>query len=153
MHLNPTPPPWFVKLIASVMILEMDMKTITKRLSPGQDLREEIEKLVADNKIEAGALLSIVGSLSKVTLRIAGGKTVKSWEGLYEIVSGTGTISLRGCHIHISAADVDGKTIGGHLKKGCVIKTTAEIVLLSFPDTKYNRLPDKKTGYDELVIK
>ena len=36
------------------------MGQITKRLLPGQDLREEIEKIVVQNKIQAGGLLSLV---------------------------------------------------------------------------------------------
>jgi uncharacterized protein len=130
-----------------------EMKTITKRLLPGSDLKDEIEKMVAENNIKAGTLLSIVGSLTRATLRLADEKIVKSWDGVYEIVSGTGTVSTNGCHLHVSVSDEKGTTIGGHLKQGCIIRTTAEIVLLSLEDVEYNRLPDDTTGFDELVVK
>ena len=126
------------------------MKQITKRLKPGEDLRVEIEKLVKDNNARAGVVLSLVGSLSKASLRLADGKKVKSWDKPFEIVSGTGTVSVNGCHIHIAISDEDGNVFGGHLKEGCVVNTTAEIVLLVFPDTEYKRVFDEETGYDEL---
>ena len=126
------------------------MKQITKRLKPGEDLRVEIEKLVKDNNARAGVVLSLVGSLSKASLRLADGKKVKSWDKPFEIVSGTGTVSVNGCHIHIAISDEDGDVFGGHLKEGCVVNTTAEIVLLVFPDMEYKRVFDEETGYDEL---
>ena len=126
------------------------MKQITKRLKPGEDLRVEIEKLVKDNNARAGVVLSLVGSLSKASLRMADGKTVKSWNEPFEIVAATGTVSVNGCHIHISVADNEGNVFGGHLKEGCAVKTTAEAVLLIFEDAIYKRIPDKETGYNEL---
>lgn len=115
-------------------------------------MRVEIEKLVKKEKITAGCLASIVGGLKKVKLRMAGGKVVKSWNGLFEIVSGTGTLSsLSDCHIHISVSDKNGKVLGGHLKEGCIVSNTTEIVLLKFGGVRYRRKFDKKTGYEELV--
>ena len=129
------------------------MKQITKRLRQGQGLREEIEKLVKENDVKAGVVVSIVGGLKNANLRMADGKTVKSWDEPLEIVSGTGTLSQDGCHIHISASKLDGSVIGGHLKEGCIVKETVEIVLLVFDDVEYVRKPDKETGYNELDTK
>lgn len=126
------------------------MHQITKRLLPGQDLRLEIEKIVKENNIKAGVVLSMVGSLTILRLRVADGKTVKEWSGQFEIVSATGTLAQADCHIHISAADINGAIIGGHLKDRCIIGTTVEIVLLVFEDIEYKRLLDPKTGYNEL---
>ena len=67
-------------------------------------------------------------------------------------MSGTGTLSQDGCHIHISISDSKGVVIGGHLTKGCIVRTTAEIVLLTFDDVVYKRKFDKNTGFDELVV-
>ena len=71
---------------------------------------------------------------------------------MFEIVSITGTLSEDGVHIHISVSDEYGNTIGGHLKDGCIVNTTAEIVLNIFDNIKFKREFDDKTGYDELVI-
>lgn len=129
------------------------MRQLSKRLKPGTDLKEELVKFTQKNQVKAGVLLSIVGSLKETSLRVADGKTVKKWSKPLEIVSGTGTLSINGCHIHISASDEDGMTVGGHLKEGCVINTTTEVVILVFDDVEYQRLPDDSTGYDELTVK
>ena len=132
------------------------MHQITFRLKPGQDLRQEIEKIAHDKNIEAGVLLSVVGGLESAKLRMAGSgprdQVVKEWQGPLEIVSGTGTVSKNGCHIHVSLSDKEGSVIGGHLKDGCIVKSTAEIVLLVFEDISYKRTLDEKTGFNELEV-
>ncbi|MEI7741775.1 MAG: PPC domain-containing DNA-binding protein [bacterium] len=125
------------------------------RLKPGELLKEELERRAAH--IKAGVLLSIVGSLDKAVLRMAGASAlgdnaVKNFTGPFEIVSGTGTFSSNdGCHIHISIADNDGKVIGGHLKDGCIVRSTAEIVIGVF-EADWKRIPDKDTGYNEIAF-
>lgn len=128
------------------------MRQITKRLKRGQDLREGIESLVKENDIKAGVIISVVGGLKSAKLRMGDGKTVESWDEALEIVSGTGTLSQDDCHIHVSLSRQDGSVIGGHLKHGCIVKETAEIVLLVFDNVKYVRKPDESTGYDELEL-
>jgi len=132
------------------------MKQLTFRLKPGQFLKEEIKKIVEKNNIKAGILLSIVGSLKKAVLRMAGSEAnnqiIKEWNELFEIVSGTGTVSKEGCHIHISLSDENGNVIGGHLKDGCVINSTAEIIIGILDDVSYKRVYDKNTGFKELNV-
>ncbi|MBI2356406.1 MAG: DNA-binding protein [Candidatus Doudnabacteria bacterium] len=132
------------------------MKQIIFRLKTGQLLREEIEKAAIENKIKAGVLLSAVGALSKLVLRMAGAKpdkqNVRTWDGEFEIVSATGTVSENGCHIHLSAADKNGNVFGGHLKKGCVVRVTAEIVIGILEDASFERVLDPETGFEELSI-
>ncbi len=129
------------------------MKIHALRLTRGMDLKKSIEQYVIDKNIKSGVVLSAVGCLYQVCLRAAGGKIVKTINGEYEIVSITGTLSMEGCHIHISASDVDLKTIGGHLKDNCLIDTTAEIVLAEFDEYVFSREFDENTGYKELTIK
>lgn len=129
------------------------MKTYTFRLKPGQDLFDSLESFVADNKIEAGCVLSSVGSLTHATLRLANRENFHEYEGHFEIVSMTGTVSTNGSHLHISISDGDGVTIGGHLVSGCKIYTTAEIVVAKFDDVVYKReLLENDSGYEELVV-
>ena len=64
-----------------------------------------------------------------------------------------GTVSVRGCHIHISLADNKGNAIGGHLMEGCLVDTTAEICIESFDNYVFDRIFDDNTGYKELIIK
>lgn len=129
------------------------MKQFSKRLLPGEDLRQEIERFANASSIQAGCVVSLVGNLSKVCLRMADGKTVKEWMGSYEIVSATGTISPEESHIHISVSDQEGNVIGGHLKLGSIVGVTVELVLLAFDDMVYAREYEESTGYDMLVVK
>jgi uncharacterized protein len=129
------------------------MKTHTFRLKPQQDLFDSIEDYVKQNKIEAGCILSSVGSLTHATLRLANREYYNEYEGHFEIVSITGTVSIHGSHLHIAISDGDGATIGGHLVNGCKIYTTAEIVLLELEDVVYKReLFENDSGYEELVV-
>ncbi len=122
------------------------------RLTKGMDLKKEIEDYAINNKI-SGVVLSSVGCLSKLAIRLADGVTVMEDEQAYEIVSVMGTLSKDGVHLHISASDSEGKTIGGHLKNGCIVNTTAEIVILEINDQEFSREYDELTGYEELVIR
>lgn len=128
------------------------MQAITFRLRPGQDLFAEIERAVSGNHIEAGCILSAVGSLTHATLRLANREFSSSYDDHFEIVSMTGTVSTHGSHLHLSISDEDGKTIGGHLEPGCTIYTTAEMVLAIFDDVVYKREFAADSGYEELVV-
>jgi len=123
------------------------------RLKPGQDLKKELDHLVNNKKIDAAFVITCVGSLTKAVLRLANQPDTTEFEGKFEIVSLTGTLSRHGSHYHISLSDGTGKTIGGHLWEGCTIYTTAEIVLGVLPDTVFAREIDPQTTYDELVIR
>lgn len=123
------------------------------RLNPNQDLKKELKKFVNDHNIKAGVMLTVVGSLSEVNLRMAGGKDYLNIIGNFEILSLTGTLSIAGNHLHLAVSDHTGKTIGGHLMDGCIVRTTAEIAILPIKDFYFERENDSVTGYDELVIK
>lgn len=132
---------------------ELTMKTHTFRLKPQQDLFDSIEEFVKTHNIQAGCVLSAVGSLTHVTLRLANRDFYNEYDGHFEIVSMTGTVSIHGSHLHISISDGDGKTIGGHLVSGCKIYTTAEIVIAEFEDVIYKReLYENDSGHEELVV-
>lgn len=123
------------------------------RLRKGQDLKIELENYIKEKRIKAGVIVSCVGCLYEAVIRNASGKDCIRLNKDLEIVSITGTFSIDGCHIHISVSDEDLKTYGGHLKEGCLINTTAEIVILELKDYVFNRKIDGATGYKELVIK
>lgn len=133
------------------------MKSFAFRLKPGELLKEEIEKRCAELSIAAGVLLSIVGGVSSAVLRMAGSthdnQTVKTFDGPFEIVSGTGTISKDGCHIHVAFSDKDGNVIGGHLKDGCVVQFTAEVVIGVFDDVVFERVFDEETHFPEFTVR
>ncbi len=128
------------------------MQIYTFRLKPGQDLFDVIEAFVRENGIEAGCVLSSVGSLTHATLRLANRTSYNEYEGRFEIVSLNGTVSLHGSHLHLAISDGDGQTIGGHLVSGCKIYTTAEMVLAGFDDVIYKRAFAEDSGYEELSV-
>jgi predicted DNA-binding protein with PD1-like motif len=122
------------------------------RLKPGDDLYLALEEITHDQHIQASCVLTCVGSLTVAILRLANHEEYTTFEGHFEIVSLTGTLSAHGSHLHISISDPDGHTIGGHLVEGCKIYTTAEIVIGAFPDLVFVRQPCQLSGYDELVV-
>lgn len=128
------------------------MQNYTFRLKPGQDLFDELETFIKERQVEAGCVLSGVGSLTHATLRLANRAGYTEYEGHFEIVSITGTVSIHGSHLHLSVSDEEGKTIGGHLVPGCKIYTTAEIVIAAFEDVIYRREFAEDSGYEELVV-
>ena len=106
-------------------------------------------------------MITAVGSLQDATLRLANasrkdpdgqrGNEIRRYQNQrFEIVSLTGTFSREdGCHIHISLADADGITVGGHLIDG-VVFTTVEVVLGTADGVAFVREMDNETGYKEL---
>ena len=124
------------------------------RLRPGDDLRQQLLAFVAAHRIEAGAVLTCVGSLTDVRLRLANQEATTLYQGHFEIVSLVGTLAASGGgHLHLSVSDSTGRTLGGHLLDGCRVYTTAEIVLAALPGLVFTRETDPTFGYQELVIK
>lgn len=128
------------------------MWTLAARLGPGDDLRGGLLDLAGSAAWRAGWVATCVGSLSRVELRLAGQAGASVWEGDFEIVSLVGTLSPAGAHLHLAVADGGGRTIGGHLRGGCVVRTTAEVVLAVTDELGFGRAADPTTGYDELVV-
>lgn len=122
------------------------------RLKPGQDLKQQIQKLVNERKIKAGWISTCVGSLTSYNIRFANQSTGTTATGNFEIVSLTGTVSVNGSHLHISISDSMGKTIGGHLSDGNIIYTTAEIVIQSSNQLEFKREKDGTTSWEELQV-
>ncbi len=122
------------------------------RLKPGDDLREKIENYILQNNINAGWVVTCAGSLTDYNIRFANQEKGSTGKGHFEIVNLTGTTSKNGSHLHISISDSIGKTIGGHLLKGCIVYTTAEIIIQSTTDLNFKREKDGSTPWDELQI-
>jgi predicted DNA-binding protein with PD1-like motif len=69
-----------------------------------------------------------------------------------EIISLTGTLSPDGPHIHISLSRGDGACVGGHVGAGCLVHTTAELVIGELTDAEFRRMSDPATGHAELGV-
>ena len=129
------------------------MRTVVTRLRPGQDLEGELLALAERERIQAGWVLTCVGSLSRATLRLAGATRRRTADGALEIVALAGTIARQGSHLHLAVADHRGATVGGHLLGGCLVRTTAEVVLGASGRLRFDREHDPETGYRELVVR
>jgi predicted DNA-binding protein with PD1-like motif len=138
------------------------------RLAPGEDLRAVLAQVLAQRSEQAACVLSAVGSLTRAVLRYAGepqGTVIEgplelvalsgtiSLDGPLELVALSGTISLDGPHLHASVSDAQGAVKGGHVMPGCIVRTTAEIVLGLLPQWEFRRETDPATGYLELLAK
>lgn len=122
------------------------------RLQPGDDLKIQLAKICLQKNILAGCLVSSVGSLKKLNLRLANSQTFLQKVENFEIVSLNGTISVHGIHLHMSVSDSHGQVLGGHLMDENIIYTTCELVILELPDFNFSRELDSKTGFKELKI-
>lgn len=128
------------------------MKTHALRLAPGLDLKRSLDALAQSKGLQAGCVLTCVGSLAQATLRLADQDHLSTFNGPFEIVALVGTFSVDGSHLHIAISDAEGKMLGGHLVEGCPIYTTAEIVVGELEGLRFTRPLDPRTGYDELLI-
>lgn len=129
------------------------MRTFALRLPPGADLKQELVRVTTDQQLQAGFVLTCVGSLRLAALRLADQPDTTLYEGKFEIVSLVGTLCPDGPHLHISISDGQGVTIGGHLQDGSQVYTTAEIVIGELEDSRFTRELDPLSGYDELVVR
>lgn len=100
----------------------------------------------------AGFVLQGIGSLSVAQLRFAGNAAATRLQGDLEILTLAGTVGPDGAHLHMSVADAQGRVTGGHVAPGCIVRTTAELLLAVLPDHVFRRVRDAATGYPELVI-
>jgi len=133
------------------------MKTRPIRLTPGQDLRTALEVAVQSQNCRAAFVLSGIGSLSTAGVRLAGAAKPERLTGEMEILTLAGTVAFDGAksssHLHMALSTATGQVIGGHVAAGCIVRTTAEVLLALLPEWEFAREPDAATGYGELVVR
>lgn len=132
------------------------------RLGPGADLRAAIESAVAAIGSAHGGwlggqgaafVLQGIGSLSVAQLRFAGMPQATELRGDLEILTLAGSVAPDGAHLHMSVADAEGRVTGGHVAAGCIVRTTAELLLALLPGHAFSRETDPASGYKELVVR
>ena len=122
------------------------------RLEPGTDLLKELHATVRREGLTAAWVMTCVGSLSRITLRLDG---IRTEDDEFEIISAAGTLGPDRIHVHLSVADPKGTMIGGHLVPGCVVAAegTVEVVLGADDAWRFGRERHPGTGFDELDIR
>lgn len=126
------------------------LRALPLRLHPGDDLRAAIAAAMHDHP--ASFVLQGIGSLSVARLRFAGRPQPDELVGDLEILTLAGSVCADGPHLHMAIADAQGRVMGGHVAPGCIVRTTAELLLAVLPDHAFARTQDATTGYPELAI-
>lgn len=143
-------------------------KVYAFRLTPGSDLLESLEEFILEKNIKAGLILSGVASLKQAVLRnpklfpdsfpmTDAYRVLTKLECPLELLSLSGNITeLDGkpfihAHIVISKGDEEGLAYGGHLDKGCIIFTTAEIIIAEIAEMKITREKSSETLVKEFT--
>lgn len=126
---------------------------VALRLGPGEDLIEALHAFVRERAIDAACVLTCVGSLERAVIRLADQEQWTVYDRKFEIVALSGTLGRAGSHFHLAVADREGRMLGGHIDTGCLVYTTAEIVLGILPQLRFTREHDARTGYAELAVR
>lgn len=129
------------------------MKPYLLRLKPNQDIKLELLRYAQERNIKTASIVSAVGSVSSMKVRIADGETIVSDDQNREVLSLSGTLINGKIHAHIGAISTRMDVFGGHLMEGSIVHTTMEITLLDLSeDVQAERIFDSETGYDELNV-
>lgn len=134
-------------------MMETTMHALPMRIPVGADLRAALDAIPGAHGIGAAFVVQGIGSLSVACLRYAGKDTLAELRGDLEILSLAGSLGPDGPHLHMSVADADGRVYGGHMGAGCVVRTTAEVLVALLPGHRFSRETDAATGYKELCVR
>jgi uncharacterized protein len=118
----------------------------------GCDLRREIEHAVSAIAEQSGFVLSGIGSLTQASLRFAAAESLTVLVEPLEVLSLSGSVTPQGAHLHASVSTASGRVLGGHLAYGCLVRTTAEVLVAVLPEWKLSREHDPASGYEELKV-
>ena len=129
--------------------------TVAVRLDPDEEILEQLEKVVRAEKITLGHV-SAIGAIKEFTIGVYSVPEQKyystDYTGAWEVVSLIGNITTKEgepyLHLHMSAADDNGKTAGGHLNRA-IISATSEI-FITVCNGSIERIKDPRTGLNVL---
>lgn len=132
------------------------MRMVAIKLYPGQDLKEAIEAAIKEHNVSAAAVLGCVGALSRARIRMAGAtpdfEDIREYVQPMEIISLVGNVGPGRIHAHIAVSDEKGRVFGGHMKEGCIVDITAELVLGVDDSQRFTEKFDKTVGFGNLHI-
>lgn len=125
--------------------------TLVVRIDPGEEIVEQV-RVVSEREGITLASVEALGAVSDLTVGVFDTVEKKYYsnrfQGAYEIVSLTGTVSTKDGgfyqHLHMSAGDNQGRVFGGHLNAARV-SATCEMVIRIIPGQVERRL-DPEVG-------
>ena len=124
---------------------------IFARIDRGEEIVEQVLKIAEKEDIRLAGIeaLGAVDDFTVGVYSVAERKYYSNrFEGSYEIVSLTGTITTMNGqiyhHLHMSAGDEKGAVFGGHLNRA-VVSATCEMII-RITDGTVERKTDEKTG-------
>lgn len=125
--------------------------TLIVRIDQGEDFFEKLRTVAIREDVKL-ASVSGLGTFSSMNVGVYDLDKRQfmgnDFEGMFEIVSLTGTINTMNgeyyAHIHASVGDKDGKVYGGHLSRA-TIGATMELVITVI-DGSVDRVKDENTG-------
>lgn len=128
------------------------------RLFKDEDVFKSIKQSLIKSKFENGVILSGIGMLKDIELRVFKGKgryATKIFKGGYELVSFSGNIVRTSndyiLHIHSAIADHKYRCFAGHFG-GAKVAVTLELFIREVPVKIYRRI-EEETGLTGLFIK
>ena len=130
---------------------KLDEKTYLIRMERGEDFMTSLKSFCHNHAIK-NAFISGIGSLSNPTVAHydinAKEYKEKKLEGVFELTSLIGNVAI--CeqdiviHCHVTLADANMQSFGGHLING-TIGATAELTVTVYPK-HYDKTVDEATG-------
>lgn len=133
------------------------VKTLPIRLTPGQDLRAALEAAVLARTAAQPLCCPVSAACPPQASGWRGAAQPTRLTESMEILTLSGTVAASGdkkaSHMHMAISTATGQVLGGHVAPGCIVLTTAEVLLALLPDWQFTREPDAQTGYDELVVR
>jgi len=111
-----------------------------------------LETIARDQAMGAAFVMQGIGSLSAANLRYAGIDQPTLLTGDLEILTLAGSLCADGAHLHMAVSNAEGRVYGGHVAAGCIVRTTAEILLVRLNGVRFSRELDPRTGFPELSI-
>lgn len=129
------------------------MRELVLRLEPGADLRRAVEAACRTQWPGGGFVLCGVGSLVDPVLRLAGRDVETRYDGPFEILTLSGSVTPEGAHLHASISSAQGEVLGGHVAYGNRVRTTAELLIVELQAWHLSRQHDPATGFAELAAR
>ncbi|MCI9467854.1 MAG: DNA-binding protein [Oscillospiraceae bacterium] len=115
--------------------------TVFLRIDKGEEILEQLQAMAQAEHITLASVQAL-GAVDDFTVGVFNTAEKKYYanhfEGTYEIVSLTGTITTKNgefyAHLHMSAGDDKGLVVGGHLNRA-MVSATCEMVVTVVPGT------------------